>query len=70
MAHDLTPATPQATGQRFMVSPCGNFGQHVSPADLVNYPGWTDCTDMSDEAFQCFVAERQAVRPYIVGLAV
>jgi hypothetical protein len=58
----------KTTGHRFLVSPDGMNADWIHPLELVSRPGWTDCTDMSDEDFQNLVAERQAVRPYIVGI--
>ena len=55
---------------RFLISPDATFPAYVDPADVANYPGWTDCTDMTPEEFQQLVAEKLAVRPYIVGLAI
>lgn len=54
----------------FIVSDDGMFCDWIAPAELVNRPGWTDCTQMGDHELQCFIAERQAVRPYIVGVKV
>jgi hypothetical protein len=52
---------------RFLVSPDGMLADWFvtpnAPAD------WFDCTDMDAEQLQRFVAERQAVRPYVVGVA-
>lgn len=56
--------------RRFLISADGVFLEQVAPTDLANYPGWTDCTDMDDEQFQRLVAERQAVRPYIVSVSI
>lgn len=55
---------------RFVVSDDGGYCHWIEPSDLVNHPGWIDCTDMGDEELQHFIAERQAVRPYIVGVKV
>lgn len=55
---------------RFLISADATFCDYVTPADVANYPGWIDCSDMSDEELQRFVAERQAVRPYVVGMAI
>jgi hypothetical protein len=59
----------QAARQRFILSPDATFPAYVDVADLPNFPGWIDCTDMAPEEFQKLVAEKLAVRPYIVGLA-
>jgi hypothetical protein len=57
------------TTTRFLLSPDATFPAYVAPADVANYPGWIDCTEMAPEEFQALVAEKLAVRPYIVGMA-
>lgn len=59
-------ATPT---HRCLVSADGVFLSYVKPADVASFPGFIDCTDMDDDEFQKFIAERQAERPYIVGLS-
>jgi hypothetical protein len=52
---------------RFLVSADGMLADwFATPNAPAN---WHDCTDMGVEELQRFVAERQAVRPYIVGVA-
>lgn len=51
--------------QRFMVSPDGHQADWLNPSSC---PGWIDCTDMSPEKLQRFIAEKQGVRPHIVGV--
>lgn len=61
----------KALGYRFMLSPDGQTGDWVHEDEVTaRCPTYVDCTDMPDEEFQRFVAERQAVRPYIVGMVV
>lgn len=55
---------------RFMLSPDGQTGDWVHPLEVATRcPTWTDCTELSDEAFQSLVCERQS-QPRIVSLAV
>lgn len=57
--------------ERFLISPDGNRADWFHPDDIAaRAADWTDCTDMSVEQIQQHVAERQAVRPHIVGVTV
>lgn len=45
--------------QRFMLSPDGQSGNWFHLLEIEKRcPGWTDCTDMSDELFQHVVMDR------------
>jgi hypothetical protein len=49
---------------RLLVSPNGATAAWIHPLDLTTghypqYDGWTDCTDMDDEAFERFVVGLQ-----------
>jgi hypothetical protein len=62
--------TRKAADDRFMLSPDGVGAAWVHPLEVATRcPGWTDVTDLSDEAFQRLVCERQS-QPRIVSLAV
>jgi hypothetical protein len=61
---------PHTPTHRCLISEDGVFLTYAKPADVANYPNFVDCTDMDDIEFQRFIAERQAVRPYIVGIGV
>jgi hypothetical protein len=52
-----TPIKPH----RLLVSPDGMSGANVHPLDAPNplYAGWTDLTDLNDEAFELEVTGRQ-----------
>jgi len=59
-----TPMTTNTTQQyRLLVSPDGMRGVTVHPLDAPNplYAGWTDLTDLDDNAFHLVVAGRQMV---------
>jgi hypothetical protein len=59
--HHFTPESLKAAGQRFLLSQDGIGAAWVHPLELSDprYEGWTDCTDMDDEAFERLVVERQ-----------
>ena len=52
-----------AKEMRLLVSPDGMRGVAVHPLDAPNpmYAGWTDLTDLDDNAFHLVVAGRQMV---------
>lgn len=59
----MSIATKYAT-QRFMVSPDGKHADWIHPAEVATRaPGWHDCTDMNDDEFNHFMAERRAMHP-------
>jgi hypothetical protein len=51
-------------GYHFLVSPDRAKSAWVHPLDkaLPKYAGWTDCTDMSEDEFDRFIAEDQAAQ--------
>ncbi|HAV37430.1 MAG TPA: hypothetical protein DCX52_13940 [Massilia sp.] len=52
--------------QRFMVSPDGRDADWMHPTEIATRaPGWTDCTDMDDVAFDIFMRERLEANPLI-----
>lgn len=54
-----TSTTPQ---HRLLVSPDGMRGARVHPLEQQDlYRGWTDLTDLDDDAFHLVVAGRQLV---------
>jgi hypothetical protein len=57
-------------GYRIMLSPDGHFSACCTPLEAVSHPGWTDCTDLSDEAFQRLISERQLESVRLVGVTV
>jgi hypothetical protein len=57
-------------GYRLMLSQDGHYTDWIHRLDLASLPGWTDCTDMDDEAFERLVAERQNATARLVGVTV
>ena len=52
---------------RFMVSPDGQQADWIHPAEVATRaPGWTDCTDMDDMAFELLMRERLAANPLVM----
>jgi hypothetical protein len=51
-------------GYRFMVSLDGQVGNWIHPLEVATQaPGWHDCTDMDDVAFDLFIADLRAKFP-------
>ncbi len=50
--------------QRFMVSPDGRDAEWVHQAEVnKRFPGWTDCTDTTDDEFDALMHARLAANP-------
>ena len=57
-------ATLREAGYRFMVNQTGREANWIHPADIAQRaPGWHDCTAMTDDEFDLFMAELRAKYP-------